>query len=443
MARKPRPEPPSRRTPPADEATEVAIRGGHGALPVDDETNFIGVGRRSELDEDLLKIDPRALARRLARSRKATTPSPDRALPEEDQPTTRSFRAVERATPAPKSRRGHPSPPTDARRASPAARRRSGAERRPSATNETTAPRRPPPSLKDGGQDEDVSTARTSPRRRLIHRSGKGTRSARPAPQRTHAPKRRSPSRSTPIPPPTDDTPAPKLARDTEERAAPERPGAPISAPAPERPAEVDPVELAKRLAEEAMERAGIRTPVGSPERPAPPERSAATPSAPERSPAPSASERSAPRKPRLAERAPPPQVPIPPEAAIAKWSARPAPPRSERPSHDLPAPATPLAAATTELLTLLPDAVIRDERTITRLDVFRALWEAHRARALQEGDLATVASACRLLREAERGRPLAALEIHAAKQRWAAFLSSDGELLAIFPQPEIYLAGI
>lgn len=92
MARKNRydaPFRPSLDKPPADDATEVTIRGRRGLLPVDDETNF-GEGKGgSELEEELLKVDPRALAQRLARARtgRSERPAPRRSLPE-DQPTT-------------------------------------------------------------------------------------------------------------------------------------------------------------------------------------------------------------------------------------------------------------------------------------------------------------------------------------------------------------------
>jgi hypothetical protein len=92
----------------------------------------------------------------------------------------------------------------------------------------------------------------------------------------------------------------------------------------------------------------------------------------------------------------------------------------------------------------LLPGVQIVSQHPIRQLPVFRALWEAHQARAIRSGRLSLAASATVLLHHVEAGRPLIAARIDFAEQAWAAFCAGDtGEVLAIVDTPEIYLAGI
>lgn len=492
MARKNRYDAPRRSAlgqPPPDDATEVTVRTGRGLLPVDDETNFGDSSRGSELEAELLKLDPRALAKRLAASassdvRETTVrrPAVRRAVAEmpEDQPTT--IGPVPNMTMEP-SASSSPlpieSPAALARRLAAEAMarlERPAPTSKPQTSSKAPTPRRPAPPA-----ERAVSKA---PQRRAKSRP-----TPRPAPPRRTVKRQPSEPPTQPASKQPDTQASPDVAADTH-RPAPKReerrrrrslvsaePAPPRKRRAPRTPTE-DPAALAHRLAEEAKARLSIASPPTKPSAaseaatsitnvaavvrtaqtaPVATPKSAAPPPAPKPEAAtataplpPDASLEQPPRpKSRLADRAPRIHKKRSAADAVKHLSVEPAPLRAAAPpigpaTSSAPVAATPLSAPLAALTRVFPGAIIESEHRVEQVTVFKALWEAHQARAVRSGRLPLAASATVLLAHVDAGRPLMAARIHFANQSWAAFCAGDtGALLAVVDTPEIYLAGI
>lgn len=559
MARKNRYEAPIRTSlergtsserPPPDDATEVTLRTRGGLLPVDDETNFASSRKGAELEAELLKVDPRALAQRLARAKgevaETTVRAPvrrGREMPE-DQPTTRGP-ALE--GPSEANSVGSPVPIEDpaalARRLAEEAKARLARtdDLRDETARESSPGRprtdRPAPERKSAPIDRTVRAPRQSQRPTVVRKSSpsseppqlnakpaqpmservraaqKRARDATPAPATPRATPAPAPSRVTPrtaptpapAPPRATPAPAPTRAAERPEPPRPEparaEPSKPTPMPAPPRrtapphrepappvphptspppmvaeaaPPPEDPAALARRLAMEAKARLA-RSGTPAPERqsapplasaPLEPEPLTSTTVAPAIEPAPPvAPERSAgtsePAPGRLADRAPRTRKPLSAAEALARFSAEPAPTRQSTPAAALgpsytapveaspvplppPPDAQPLVRPLSLLAEILPGVLIESEHPVSNAGVFRALWEAHQARAIRAGRLQLAATATLLLYHVERGRPLLAARVGYANQQWAAFMAADdGQLLAIVDMPEIYLAGL
>lgn len=215
------------------------------------------------------------------------------------------------------------------------------------------------------------------------------------------------------------------------------------AAPAP------DPREVARKLAEEARKKAAPRPNLadlsGTAFKGVPPPAKAAP--APEpRSESPTA---------KLAARA---NVARPaaldPLAAIeaarrAEEEARRAPPAAGAPAAAraaTPAPAAPKANAGDVLARTLPGAEAIREIAISNTTVAKALWTAHRVRALGTHDLALVGAACTVLDALDRvpAGGLVVVEATVASQRVGVWVDVwRGAVIAITPQPEFTLAGL
>lgn len=404
--------------PPPDDATEVTVRSGRGLLPIDDETNFGDANKGSELEQALLEVDPRELARKMARRKRDLKPTPtkrqapSRRLPvelPEDQPTTLG-------------------PATDGPQESPI-----------TLEDPAALARRLAEEAKARLEPETTSPPRTARRSRLTQRRTSRVRTDAPAEPRRKAPR-------SPV---------------TRQATRP---------PAPPRTPSEDPAALARRLAREAKEKLGqtaepaqprqaATRPVPTP-KPAPPRRKPKgvempPPEAPTAVMAPLEAPPEPPKKKSLAERAPRRKPPVSAAEQARKLSAEPAPQRKVEPTASRkmtftpppePAPrdAQPLSPSVSRLAALLPGCTILTEHPVQQVNVFLALWEAHQARALRNGRLPLAATATLLLEQARKGRPLIAARIRHADTEWAAFLAADDHsLLGIVEMPEIYLAGI
>ncbi len=205
-----------------------------------------------------------------------------------------------------------------------------------------------------------------------------------------------------------------------------------------------DPRELARRLAEEAKKR--LRTngaePPAAPAPPPPPERSleeragtGRTKSALEAL----ESAREAERK-----RAATPVSPMTPPTT----SQRVGTPVSAQRLRAAETAARPSAYAQSPeriLAEQLPGARAGSIGPIANVDVFRALWRAHRARALHEGDGQLVATASVLLDAIDRvpsGR-LQEARVTLGTEMWAAWIDAErGVLLGMARPADVYLSG-
>jgi hypothetical protein len=244
-----------------------------------------------------------------------------------------------------------------------------------------------------------------------------------------------------------------------EPEPTPPAPTPPMQAPKQEvAPMSEDPRELARRLAEEAKRRLHETpapvphrneppAPPPVPEPPAPPPRSLHERSAPSGGKMSAAEALAAAREAERRQReAPPPPAPEP--------EVRPAAARTMPPPDVTPAPAAPRSAPPSVppsnlaavVLELLPGASVEPPIPVTNVDVFRALWRAHRARALHENDLALVATASVLLDASERLAPgwLAAARVSFGGHAWAVWVDLERKaLLGVAKPPEVYLAGL
>ncbi len=147
-----------------------------------------------------------------------------------------------------------------------------------------------------------------------------------------------------------------------------------------------------------------------------------------------------------------PPSRPAPAQSAVAQPAA--AQPAAARPAAPQPAPspqpaqrpravADPADAASV-FAELLPGASVEPPIQVSQLDVFRALWRAHRARAQHDQVIELVATASVLLDAAERGAHLSAARVTMGGTTWAAWIDLDRRVLLGVAKPaEVYLAGL
>ena len=112
-------------------------------------------------------------------------------------------------------------------------------------------------------------------------------------------------------------------------------------------------------------------------------------------------------------------------------------------------APAQPAAGthdAGGVVIEVFSTAEIRKTFPVTNRDVFRALWNAHKIRAVHEGDLDLAATATVLLDAADRlpEAGLSAVRVRLGDRDHAMWIdTSRGVLLGVASPPEIYLAGL
>jgi hypothetical protein len=148
------------------------------------------------------------------------------------------------------------------------------------------------------------------------------------------------------------------------------------------------------------------------------------------------------------------------PAAAPVPTAAKPAlakrrKPKRKRSAETAPAAETPAAdeqpAAGTHdaggvVIEVFSTAEIRKILAVSNRDVFRALWQAHKIRAVHEGDLGLAATATVLLDAADRlpEDGLSAVRVRLGDRDHAMWIdTSRGVLLGIASPPEIYLAGL
>lgn len=434
------------RTLKADDATEVALASKGTVLPVDDETNFGPLkGKKSVLAPEALAMDPRALAKKLSANAgrlpptRTPTPRSRRMRPDrpavsllEDEPTVFSNgpevttpHAPEDAPvlvhhqpdpePAPRDKAEPTAPAVDprelARQLAAEAKRRIQQQEASSKPSEDPAAlaRRLAAEAKARIQAEEQASAPQETPAELARRLAAETR-ARIAKEAAEAP----PPEPTPAPP------------EPVARAVPE----PEPAPEPARPrtssglAARAPRSRAPQSAQQALEALKESTPAPAPVRmtrrnPVPPEASVPPPE-----PAPKV-ERAAPAP------SPSPVVSAPPSPVV---SVPPAP---------SPAVTPPYLAS---LMALLPTASIERERPVLKHGVFKALWEAHQARAVKDNQLELAAAATVLLARIQQRSPGDIMGVQLTHQgtSWASFVDrTTGEVLALVPRPAIYLAGL
>lgn len=137
-------------------------------------------------------------------------------------------------------------------------------------------------------------------------------------------------------------------------------------------------------------------------------------------------------------------------DAETEEVEAPPPEPRKRRVSEaaaPAPAPvaASPLPVAET-LARILPKAELIREVPVSNVMIFRALWTAHRARAVATQDLALLATSAVLLDAVDRvpaGYLMAAHARTAGRDVAVWFDVERGVLLGIAEPPEVYLAGL
>jgi hypothetical protein len=109
------------------------------------------------------------------------------------------------------------------------------------------------------------------------------------------------------------------------------------------------------------------------------------------------------------------------------------------------PAPAR-LKDASAVLANRLPGVTVRTTRPVANRDVYKALWTAHRARAVAEGDLVLAVTADVLMDAAGRV-PEGALHtarIERGGEAWAAWVdTAAGVVLGLASPPDVYMAGL
>jgi hypothetical protein len=128
----------------------------------------------------------------------------------------------------------------------------------------------------------------------------------------------------------------------------------------------------------------------------------------------------------------------------VAPAAAAPAPP----PAAPQPPPAQQRAAVAPDQVVraVLPSASVGQSTAVQSSAVLRALFQAHRARAVMTHDLALLSASSVLVDAADRvpaGR-LHALRVGIAGADYAVFVDTDrGALLAVLAPPDLYLAGL
>ncbi|MFT4622004.1 MAG: hypothetical protein ACI8PZ_000656 [Myxococcota bacterium] len=121
------------------------------------------------------------------------------------------------------------------------------------------------------------------------------------------------------------------------------------------------------------------------------------------------------------------------PEAPAATPAAAPAPPADQFDAGGV-------------VISVFSGAEIRRTIEVTNREVFRALWFAHRARAVHEGDLGLVSTSSVLIDAADRlgDGCLSAVRVRLSDRDHAMWVdTSRGVLLGVASPPEIYLAGL
>lgn len=484
--------------PAADEHTEVALqqKRANGVLPVDDETNFgdleNAIGRSSAgLDESLLSVDPRALAARLASAsddvgdpqplpRKGGLSPEKRRELSEDEPTLlggpagrldpkelarqlaeqAKARLAAQKAPEPEKPVVKEDPVALAKRLAEEAKARIAAEAEKKRAAETIPEPEPPkpsiiqknPAAKtDQPKEDPVALARR------LAAEAKARMTPQPAQPREPVavpPEPKKKAKATPPPPPPrapELDPASLSSTDVDAASEAREPTGKGSKRRSKSLLERAPRAKSGRSAVEAIK---VYTTEPSPERVSAPPRKA--------TPEPAAPRAEEPQGRRIETPTPPPMRATEILAEVAKSSglttSPPAPPPlPPEPEADETAPSAPApqvdATETVELhehldvlRDLLPDAVIESERPVRRPNVFVALWEAHQARAVKDGHLELAGAATLLLTHARRvpEGQLVGVKLTRAGKGWAAFVDkTTGELLAIVPRPEIYLAGL
>lgn len=174
-----------------------------------------------------------------------------------------------------------------------------------------------------------------------------------------------------------------------------------------------DPRELAKRLAREAKERMSASQP--------------ATPSRTMSAKEALAAAREAERKTALR---PPQQRPSPTNAPQRPQQRKGAPSQQRRAPFEHPFEGAEVGAA----------------RFASHIEALRAVWRSHHARALQSGDAVLALTTIRMLSDLERlgETGIAAAKMHWKGEDWAVWYdATSGELLAVLPQADVYLAGV
>jgi hypothetical protein len=134
-----------------------------------------------------------------------------------------------------------------------------------------------------------------------------------------------------------------------------------------------------------------------------------------------------------------------PPRAAAPAAAPEPAPapkkpkkPAAPPPALDADAAAGPLGA----FQRLVPSAVLGPSIPVTRHEVFKALWRAHRARAQSDADLPLLATAVALLDAIDR-TAIVAVRAEIGDESWAVWLDETGRLLGAAQPADVYLAGL
>lgn len=208
-----------------------------------------------------------------------------------------------------------------------------------------------------------------------------------------------------------------------------------------------DPRELARRLAEEAKKRLQS-VPPPTPD----PEAAVASRTVEERAPAApartmTAMEALAAAREAERQRAAAPPPPPPP----AQTRSAPTPQWGGGSSTTATEPAqqartiAPIAQFAAIVLEAFPGAKIEPATAVGAHDVFRALWRAHRARAVHEGDVGLVATACVLLDAVDRVPQggLAAGRVTLGPNAWAVWVDLERRsVLGVARPAEVYLVG-
>ncbi len=165
-----------------------------------------------------------------------------------------------------------------------------------------------------------------------------------------------------------------------------------------------------------------------------------AAPAKKKKAPAPPAAEPVAP--------APAPVQAAPPKTAPKTAAPKTTPAQAAAPKPVEAAAPEPVEAADPTALIgeLLPGATVDKPVIVKNPLVFRALWQAHRARALHDKDYSKVATACVLLDAIDRipAGLMAAARVTIEGKTWAVWVDSGrGTLLGVAAPAEIYLAGL
>jgi hypothetical protein len=133
------------------------------------------------------------------------------------------------------------------------------------------------------------------------------------------------------------------------------------------------------------------------------------------------------------------------PAAEAPRQARAPGPPSPKPPAAAERSGAPQLGQAGAVVAELLPGAVVESVNPVANPDVFRALWKAHRARAVHEGQLPLAATASVLLDALDRVPTgwLVALRVSIGGARWAAWVDLDRRVVLGLAQPaDVYLVG-